>query len=117
MVYSAAVFDVAMNAQAAIVEKLYGRPIMASFHGTWSVASLISAGIGGFLAGHGVSVELHFLTVGTWRAGGGLLRPTRTNCGRTSNRWRTPLFQIATALPFRVGNAGLLCAAGRRGDW
>ncbi len=56
-------FDVAMNAQAASVEKLYGRPIMASFHGTWSIASLISAGIGGFLAGHGVSVELHFLTV------------------------------------------------------
>jgi MFS family permease len=54
-------FDVAMNAQAATVEKLYGRPIMASFHGTWSVASLISASIGGFLAGQGVSVELHFL--------------------------------------------------------
>lgn len=56
-------FDVAMNAQAATVEKLYGRPIMASFHGTWSVASLIAASIGGFLAGHAVPVELHFLAV------------------------------------------------------
>ncbi len=56
-------FDVAMNAQAATVEQRYGRPIMASFHGTWSVASLIAAGIGGFLAGHHVPVELHFLAV------------------------------------------------------
>jgi MFS family permease len=55
--------DVAMNAQAATVEKLYGRPIMAFFHGTWSVASLIAAGLGGFLAGHGVPVEWHFLGV------------------------------------------------------
>lgn len=55
--------DVAMNAQAATVEKLYGRPIMAFFHGTWSVASLIAAGIGGFLAGHSVPVEWHFLGV------------------------------------------------------
>lgn len=53
--------DVAMNAQAAMVEKMYGRPIMAFFHGTWSVASLISAGIGGFLAGQHVAVEAHFL--------------------------------------------------------
>lgn len=55
--------DVAMNAQAATVEKLYGRPIMASFHGAWSVASLSAAAIGGFLAGQGLAVELHFLAV------------------------------------------------------
>lgn len=56
-------FDVAMNAQAATVEKLYKRPIMANFHGTWSVASLIAAGIGGYLAGRAVPVEWHFLGV------------------------------------------------------
>jgi MFS family permease len=55
--------DVAMNAQAATVEKLYGRPIMAFFHGTWSVASLGSAAIGGFLSGQGVAVELHFVVM------------------------------------------------------
>ncbi|HEX2909756.1 MAG TPA: MFS transporter [Chloroflexia bacterium] len=55
--------DVAMNAQAASVEKRYGRPIMASFHGTWSIASLSAAGIGGFLAGQRVAVELHFVVV------------------------------------------------------
>lgn len=53
--------DVAMNSQAALVEKLYGRPIMSFFHGTWSVTSLAAATVGGFLAGHSVPVEWHFL--------------------------------------------------------
>jgi MFS family permease len=53
--------DVAMNAQAAFVEHQYGRPIMASFHGMWSVAGMAGAALGGFLIGRGVPVELHFL--------------------------------------------------------
>src|SRR4051794_17676144 len=32
--------DVGMNAQAAIVEGQYRRPIMASFHGLWSIGGL-----------------------------------------------------------------------------
>ena len=52
-----------MNSQAATVEKLYGRPIMASFHGTWSIASVAAAAVGGFLSGNKVGVEWHFLVV------------------------------------------------------
>jgi MFS family permease len=76
-------FDVAMNAQAAAVEQLYGRPIMAFFHGTWSVASLLAAATGGFLAGHGLPVELHFLAtalivlIGVAFTQGGLLAEAR----------------------------------------
>jgi MFS family permease len=55
--------DVAMNAQAAFVEGRYGRPIMAGFHGMWSVAGMAGAAVGGLLAGHGLPVELHFLAV------------------------------------------------------
>jgi MFS family permease len=55
--------DVAMNAQAALVEGRYGRPIMAGFHGMWSVAGMAGAAAGGFLAGRGLPVELHFLAV------------------------------------------------------
>ena len=32
--------DVSMNAQAALVEKDYGRPIMSSFHGIWSFGAM-----------------------------------------------------------------------------
>lgn len=55
--------DVAMNAQAAIVEKAYNRPIMASFHGLWSVGGLAGAMLGGALATQGVALGIHMLTV------------------------------------------------------
>lgn len=38
--------DVAVNAAAVDVERFYGRPIMASFHGVFSVGNVVGAGIG-----------------------------------------------------------------------
>lgn len=38
--------DVAMNAAAVDVERFYGRPIMASFHGVFSVGNVVGAAIG-----------------------------------------------------------------------
>jgi MFS family permease len=53
--------DVAMNAQAAAVEKQYGRSIMNSFHALWSVGGLTGAAIGGFAVARGLAVGTHFL--------------------------------------------------------
>ncbi len=39
-------FNISMNTQAVGVEALYKRPIMASFHGIWSLAGFIGAAIG-----------------------------------------------------------------------
>lgn len=55
--------DVAMNAQAALVEQQYGRPIMSSFHGLWSVGGLAGAAIGGLAAARGIELGAHFLVV------------------------------------------------------
>ena len=38
--------NIAMNTQAVGVEKMYGRSIMASFHGLWSLAGFTGAAIG-----------------------------------------------------------------------
>lgn len=38
--------DISLNTQAIGVEKLYGRTIMATFHGAWSLAACIGAVIG-----------------------------------------------------------------------
>jgi MFS family permease len=55
--------DVAMNAQAALVEQRYARPIMSSFHGLWSIGGLVGASIGGLIATQGVSVRAHLFGV------------------------------------------------------
>ena len=54
--------DVAMNAQAATVERRYGRPIMSSFHALWSAGGLAGSAIGGFVAHHHVGLATHLVT-------------------------------------------------------
>jgi MFS family permease len=39
--------DVAMNAHGTAVERQYGRPILSSLHGMWSLGGLMGAGLGG----------------------------------------------------------------------
>jgi len=53
--------DVAMNAQAALVEQRYQRPIMSSFHGLWSVGGLIGAALGAVAVAGGLAVSTHFM--------------------------------------------------------
>ena len=53
--------DVAMNAQAAAVERAYGRPIMASFHAFFSGGGLAGSLLGGAVAGAGVPPLAHLV--------------------------------------------------------
>lgn len=55
--------DVSMNAQAVVVEKGYGRPIMSSFHAAFSFGGLAGAASGGFLASLGIGLAPHLLGV------------------------------------------------------
>jgi MFS family permease len=55
--------DVAMNAQAALVEQRYARPIMSSFNGLWSLGGLVGAAMGGLIATQGISVRTHLFGV------------------------------------------------------
>ncbi|MFJ2033017.1 MFS transporter [Streptosporangium sp. NPDC087985] len=47
--------DVSMNAHGVEVERAYGRPIMSSFHGMFSIGGLLGAALGGLLAWLGLS--------------------------------------------------------------
>jgi MFS family permease len=55
--------DVAMNAQAATVERRYGRPIMSGFHALFSAGGLAGSAAGGFVAHHHVGLAAHLITV------------------------------------------------------
>jgi len=55
--------NIAVNTQALIVEALYHRSIMASFHGLWSLAGFSGAAIGSFMISKAISPQLHFLFI------------------------------------------------------
>lgn len=55
--------NISMNTQGVSVEALYGRSIMASFHGVWSVAGFSGAAVGALMLSLVVSPFLHFCVV------------------------------------------------------
>jgi MFS family permease len=55
--------NIAINTQAVSVEALYKRPIMASFHGLWSLAGFTGAAIGTLMIGFEIVPYQHFLVV------------------------------------------------------
>lgn len=57
--------NIAMNTQAVGVEKLYGRSIMASFHGLWSLAGFSGAALGGLFVSAHVAPAVHFSIIFT----------------------------------------------------
>ncbi len=52
--------NIAINTQAVQVEQLYGRSIMASFHGLWSLAGFAGAAIGTLMIGIEMPPSGHF---------------------------------------------------------
>lgn len=52
--------NIALNAQAVGVETLYGRSIMATFHGMWSLGGVAGGLVGSILAPLGVAPLPHF---------------------------------------------------------
>ncbi|BDI29864.1 MFS transporter [Capsulimonas corticalis] len=51
--------DVSQNAEAVLVERGWGRPIMSSFHALWSIGGVFGAALGGWVAQRGVSPVIH----------------------------------------------------------
>lgn len=61
------ILNIATNTQACCLEKLYGRNIMSSFHGLWSLGGFVGGIIGAVFVQSGTSIPVHFgfiLTVG-----------------------------------------------------
>jgi MFS family permease len=57
------VLDVAMNAQAVMVEQQYKKPIMTSFHAFFSIGMALGAGCGALFASTNLSLFEHFSIV------------------------------------------------------
>lgn len=57
------VMNISLNTQAIGIEKKYGRSILSSFHGLWSLAGFSGAGIGALMVYLGFSPFVHYLFV------------------------------------------------------
>ncbi|GAB3323327.1 MFS transporter [Larkinella ripae] len=55
--------NISINTQAVGVEALYKRPVMASFHGLWSLAGFAGAMLGALMIGAGIVPYQHFAAV------------------------------------------------------
>lgn len=55
--------NISVNTQAVALEKIYERNVLASFHGMWSLAGFVGAGVGAYMIGNGISVKQHYTVV------------------------------------------------------
>lgn len=61
--FSSNAMNISVNTQAVAAEGLYQKPIMASFHGLWSFAGFVGAGIGTYMIAEQVKPLYHFTII------------------------------------------------------
>jgi fucose permease len=57
---SRSLFTMSINTNAIEVQNVYQKPIIASFHGLWSLAGFCAAAIGTFLISYNINPTIHF---------------------------------------------------------
>ena len=55
--------NISVNTQGVLAEKIYGRPIMTTFHGVWSIAGFSGALVGLLMINLGLTPHQHFFVV------------------------------------------------------
>lgn len=112
-------FNISVNTQAVSLEVLYGRSIMASFHGIWSLAGFTGASIGTLMINFRFSPFTHFCIItGTAFAGISLLyrNTLRQDINADTDR---PLFAKPDATLLKLGLIAMCCMVceGAMFDW
>ncbi|MBH2005502.1 MAG: MFS transporter [Sphingobacteriia bacterium] len=110
--------NISVNTQAIGVETLYGRSIMASFHGVWSAAGFTGAAVGAFMVSKQIDPFYHFCFISSCMILLGMLmqRFTLTEDARSSDQ---PLFAKPDAFLLKLGLIAFSCMAceGTMFDW
>ena len=79
--------DMAMNAEGVLVEKLFGRSVMSSLHGFWSVGVLLGSAVSALASHAGIDTRVQFAVEALvlpprWRVRPSCDRPDRRRDGK-----------------------------------
>jgi MFS family permease len=115
--------NIAMNANAAEVERAHGRPIMASFHALYSIGGFLGAVIGSLFAHAGMSVGATLISVGlavfvlaTW-ASRWVLRSEPATAAMTASDQAGTGRHRSLLVFFGIVVLGTLVGEGAAADW
>ncbi|HJV19599.1 MAG TPA: MFS transporter [Sediminibacterium sp.] len=110
--------NISVNTQAIGVETLYGRSIMASFHGVWSTAGFTGAAIGALMVSKQIAPFEHFCFIGSCMVLLGLFM-YRFTLSEDARRAGQPLFTRPDAFILKLGLIAFSCMAceGTMFDW
>ncbi|MEO5600283.1 MAG: MFS transporter [Cyclobacteriaceae bacterium] len=118
---STGMLDVAMNAQAVMVEQVYKKPIMTSFHAFFSIGMALGAWCGALFAKLNVDLSYHLITVSVlsllavfWTS-----RHLIKDKPEISSKTDGPLFQMPNKALLSIGVIAFCCMIGEGAisDW
>ncbi|NCI47955.1 MFS transporter [Sediminibacterium soli] len=110
--------NISVNTQAVGVESLYGRSIMASFHGLWSMAGFVGAAIGSLMVLLGITPPYHFMII--FMACLSVVLAVQKNAfSKDAGHADQPLFSKPDAALLKLGLIAFSCMAceGTMFDW
>lgn len=117
---AAGLADMAMNAQAALVEKRYGRSVMSSLHGFWSVGVLAGSAVAALAAHRDIGATAQFAVVGVALATAALLAARRLiEDHELADAEQPPAFALPSRPVLLIGLVGLCAVFGEQAglDW
>ena len=111
--------DVAMNVQATEIERRYGRPIMSSFHGVYSVGDMVGALLTGAAASIALGLASHFFMASAVMLLGGLGGCLLMVFDEKAEPSGGPTFLLPRGILVAIGLIAFaaLVAEGSVGDW
>ncbi|WP_244518905.1 MFS transporter [Parapedobacter composti] len=111
--------NIAVNTQGVAAEKMYGRSIMTSFHGAWSIAGFTGALIGLLMINLHVGPYAHFWIITVLVAANTWLNHRHLVQGVVTQPKKTGLFIKPDSTLFQLGVIGFcsMAAEGAMFDW
>ncbi len=111
--------NISVNTQAIRAEKLYGRSIMTSFHGVWSVGGFTGASVGLLLSANNFDPYQHFWLIAATIIIIGFAMQRFLQTGKSAATEKRNLFTLPDKMLMQLGLIGFcsMASEGAMVDW